>query len=187
MVPLELRDESSIVAAADAIADQTSAIDLLINCAGLDGRSFGAAEDDRGPFDIEASVFNAVFEANVTGPMLVSQRLLPLLKQGANSMIVNVSSQLGSMQVAADVGNDTAYCVSKAALNMLSVKSATELRPHAVGVVMLHPGWVATDMGGSTADLSVDEAGASIASTISALTIADTGRFIQWDGTDHPW
>ncbi len=154
---LDLRGEKSIIDAAHHVARETDGIDLLINSAGADARSFGASEADRGPFDFDASTFNAVLEANVTGPMLVTRHLLPLLKNGSSPMIVNVSSQLGSMQVAARKGSDTAYCVSKAALNMLSVKSAAALHDDGVGVVMLHPGWIATDMGGPSAPLDVQE------------------------------
>ena len=77
--------------------------------------------------------------------------------------------------------------MSKAALNMLSVKSAAALHENGVGVVMLHPGWIATDMGGPSAPLGVEETSRTIAATIEALTIADSGRFVRWDGHDHPW
>lgn len=186
-VHLDLSSESSIVDAAQRIGDETDAIDLLVNSAGTDARSFGAADDERGPFDFDAQVFNAVFEVNVTGPMLVTRHLLPLLRSGNHAMVVNLTSQLGSMQVAAGMGRDTAYSVSKAALNMLSVKSAAALRSEEIGVVMMHPGWVATDMGGPEAPLALGEASSQIATTIESLTAADSGRFLRWDGSDHPW
>jgi NAD(P)-dependent dehydrogenase (short-subunit alcohol dehydrogenase family) len=184
---LDLRDEGSIIDVAHHVGQETDGIDLLINSAGADARSFGASEADRGPFDFDAATFNAVLDVNVTGPMLVTRYLLPLLKNGSSPMIVNISSQLGSMQVAARKGRDTAYCVSKAALNMLSVKSAAALHEDGVGVVMLHPGWIATDMGGPSAPLGVEATSRTIAATIEALTIADSGRFVRWDGHDHPW
>ena len=186
-VELDLRDENSIVEAARHVEQEADGIDLLINSAGVDGRSFGASEDHRGPFDFDAGTFNAVFEVNVTGPMLVTRHLLFLLRQGDSPIVVNISSQLGSMQVAARKGRDTAYCVSKAALNMLSVKSASALRSTGIGVVMLHPGWIATDMGGPNAPLDVEGTSKTIASTIEGLTAEDSGRFVRWDGHDHPW
>ncbi len=186
-VPLDLSSEESVLEAARTISHETDGIDLLVNSAGADARAFGAPEDDRGPFDFDAAVFNAVLEVNVTGPMLVTRHLLPLLRSGGHPMVINISSQLGSMHVAAGKGRDTAYCVSKAALNMLSVKSAAALRDEQIGVVMLHPGWIATDMGGPDAPLAVDATSATIATTIESLTMLDTGRFVRWDGTDHPW
>lgn len=186
-VALDLADESSIVAAATTLGIEVESLDLLVNCAGTDARAFGVSEAERGPFDFDATTFEAVMSVNVTGPMLVTRHMLPLLRRGGDPMIVNVSSQLGSMQVAAKKGRDTAYCVSKAALNMLSVKSAAALRPNGIGVVMLHPGWVQTDMGGESAPMTIEESSCAIVATIGALTFADTGRFIRWDGHDHPW
>lgn len=186
-VYLDLRDESSVVGAASEIGSATESLDLLINCAGADGRSFGAAPERRGPFDYDAAAFTSVLETNTTGPMLVTRYLLPLLRAGSAPMIVNVSSQLGSMQLAPLIGEDAAYCVSKAALNMLSIKAAAVLRDEGIGVVMLHPGWVVTDMGGPGADLPLSEAATAVASTIESLTIADSGRFVRWDGQDLPW
>ena len=186
-VRLDLSDESSVVTAIRELETHLDGLDLLINCAGADARSFGADPDRRGPFDFDAETFNSVLAANVTGPMVVTRCALPLLRRGRDPMIVNVSSQLGSIQVAADKGRDTAYCVSKAALNMLGVKSADALRPDGIGLVMIHPGWVQTDMGGASAPMTVDESASSIVDTIESLTLADSGRFIRWDGQDHPW
>ena len=70
---------------------------------------------------------------------------------------------------------------------MLSVKSAAYLRHAGVAVVMLHPGWINTDMGGANAALDLTTTSFTIADTISKLGMADSGRFIRWDGTEHPW
>ena len=184
---MDLGDEKSVLATAATLAEQIDSLDLLINCAGVDARAFGGSEDHRGTFDLDAATFNAVMNVNVTGPMVLTKVLLPLLTRSDSAMVVNISSQLGSMQVAARKGRDSVYCVSKAALNMLSVKSAAALRSDGIGVVMLHPGWVQTDMGGPSAQLTLNEAAAAISDTISSLSFADTGRFVRWDGHDHPW
>lgn len=185
-ITLDLGDESSIVAALDALASQVDSIDLLVNCAGLDARAFGVS-DPRGPFDVSAEHANEVMRINATGPMLVTREALPLLRASSSAMVLNVSSQLGSMQVAATKGRDTSYCVSKAALNMWSVKAAVALRDEGIAVVMLHPGWVSTDMGGSLAELTPEESATAIVDTIASLSLSDSGRFITWDGRDHPW
>ena len=185
-ITLDLGDEASIAAGFEALATQIDSLDLLVNCAGLDARAFGI-QDPRGPFDVEAEPFTEVIRINATGPMLVTREALPLLRAGADSLVLNISSQLGSMQVAATKGRDTSYCVSKAALNMWSVKAAETLRPEGIAVVMLHPGWVSTDMGGTSADLTPTESATSIVAAVNGLTFEDTGRFIKWDGSDHPW
>ena len=186
-VTMDMGDEASIVAGAAQLAEHLDGVDLLVNCAGVDARAFGGAEDTRGPFDFDAATLQAVIGVNVAGPMVLTRELLPLLQRGTEPLVLNVSSQLGSMQVAASKGRDTVYCMSKAALNMLSVKSAAALRADGIAVVMLHPGWVQTDMGGSSAPLTIAESADSIVRTVDALTLADSGRFIQWDGSDHPW
>ena len=182
-----MSDEASVIAGAHQLGEQTDSIDWLVNCAGVDARAFGGSEDHRGPFDHDAATLNAVFNLNVTGPMALTTALLPLLRAGTDAMILNISSQLGSMQVAATKGRDTAYCISKAGLNMLSVKTSTALAPEGIGVVMLHPGWVMTDMGGTRAQLTVHESASAIVETMAGLSIADTGRFIRWNGDNHPW
>ena len=186
-VAMDLADEASITTGAAVLAEQLDAVDLLVNCAGVDARAFGSADDNRGPFDLDAATFSAVINVNVTGPMVLTRALLPLLQRGTSATVVNISSQLGSLQVAATQGRDTAYCVSKAALNMLSVKSAAALRADGIAVVMLHPGWVQTDMGGSDAALTVAQSADAIVRTVADLVLADSGRFIRWDGVEHPW
>lgn len=187
LVEMALDDEGSIIAAGKALISDLDHVDVLVNCAGADARAFGAEADTRGPFDVEADTFTELMRINATGPMIVTRELLPLLSASSAAIIVNVSSQLGSMQVAATKGRDTAYCVSKAALNMWSVKAAAQLRGEGIGLVMLHPGWVQTDMGGPSAPLTIDESASSIVETVAGLSLADAGRFIRWDGTDHPW
>lgn len=185
-ITLDLGDEASIVAGIEALASQIEGLDLLVNCAGLDARAFGVP-DPRGPFDVAADHVNEVMRINATGPMLITREALPLLRQGSDPLVLNISSQLGSMQVAATKGRDTSYCMSKAALNMWSVKAAVALRDEGIAMVMLHPGWVSTDMGGPSAQLTPTESATAIVDTVAQLTLDDTGRFITWDGVDHPW
>ncbi|MEM7272119.1 MAG: SDR family NAD(P)-dependent oxidoreductase [Actinomycetota bacterium] len=184
---LDLQDEASIKAAADAFRAETDGLDLLVNCAGTDARAFGADENTRGPFDIDPEVFGAVLQVNTTGPMLTTRAFVDLLRAGQGPMIVNVTSQLGSLQVASRKGRDIAYGASKAALNLVSVRTATALADDGIGVVMLHPGWINTDMGGPSAEFDLPAIARTIVTTIEALTLEDSGRFIRWDGYDHPW
>lgn len=183
----DLADEGSIVGGVAEMMALADGLDLLINCAGIDARALGANDDERGPFDLDGDTFTAVIQINATGPMIVTREVLPLLRRGENPMVINISSQLGSMEFAKGAGRDTAYCVSKAALNMLSVKSAAALKSDGIGVVTMHPGWVSTDMGGASAPLSPAQSAEAIQQTVNNLTMADSGRFINWDGSDHPW
>lgn len=187
VLTMDLADEASVISAAEELSSEADGLDLLINCAGLDARAFGARADKRGAFDVDAHTFTEVIRINAIGAMIVTREVLPLLRKGTDPLVLNISSQLGSMEAAASMGNDASYCVSKAALNMWSVKAAAELRPEGIAVVMLHPGWVSSDMGGSAAPMTPTESASAIADTVNGLSVADTGRFIRWDGTDHPW
>lgn len=187
-VAMEMSSEASIIAGVDELASATDAIDLLVNCAGTDSRSFGAETSaERGVFGVNADQVNGLLAVNVTGPMVVTRAALRLLQTGDGPMVLNFSSQLGSMEFTRNGGGDGAYCISKAALNMFGVQAAAALRSVGIGVVSLHPGWVQTDMGGAAATMTVAESATAIVATSLGLTLADSGRFIRWDGTDHPW
>jgi NAD(P)-dependent dehydrogenase (short-subunit alcohol dehydrogenase family) len=77
--------------------------------------------------------------------------------------------------------------MSKAALNMATVQLAQALSGQGVGVVALHPGWVRTDMGGTQAALDPSEAVSGMLAAIDALTVANSGRFVDHAGHTLPW
>ncbi|MGI9658233.1 MAG: SDR family NAD(P)-dependent oxidoreductase [Gaiellaceae bacterium] len=182
--PLDVSDERSIGAFASSI---DRPVDLLVNNAAIDARALGAPVPDRGPFRLSADDFLEEVRVNAVGPMLLTRALLPRLEEATDACVLNITSQLGSMWYGAEHGNDIGYNASKAALNAITVRTAGLLRPKGIVVVAVHPGWVRTDMGGSSAPLSMDESAAAIVDVVSGLTIQDTGRFLRWDGTDHPW
>ena len=181
---LDLANPSSIDAFGATVADAVESLDVLVNNAGVGVRSFGAARDDATVDAATPELISQVFQVNAVGPLLVTRALLPLLTSGDEPSVCNVSSQLGSMVVGARIG-DVPYNVSKAALNMITVKYAAA-HPE-VTFVALHPGWVRTDMGGAAAELTVPESATAIADTLLRLTPTDSGRFLTWDGRDHPW
>ncbi len=186
VIALDVADDDSIAAAAETLAD-LDRIDVLINNAGIDARAVGAEADARGPLDLSREHFLSVLDVNAVGPLLVTRALLPLLRAAEGALVLNVSSQLGAMTFGNRGGRDIAYNASKSALNMVTVRTATELEADGVALVALHPGWVQTDMGGTSATLTIDESADAIADTVDRLQLADTGRFIRWDGTTHDW
>ena len=72
-------------------------------------------------------------------------------------------------------------------MNKVMRMASVELANDGIAVGLIHPGWVRTDMGGSGADISVEESAAGIMSVIANLTLADTGSFKKWNGETHPW
>ena len=177
-------DFASIDTFTDSIADRR--VDTVINCAGVDARAFGADDTNRGALTISAEHFEAVMRVNVTGPLLLVERLTEKLR-ASEGTVVNISSQIGSLAIAHQMSRDVSYAASKAALNMVTAKQAQAFAAGGVTVITMHPGWLRTDMGGPNAALDPDDAARQIYATIEGLTPAQNGQFLRWDGTVHPW
>ena len=124
-------------------------------------------------------------EVNVGGPLMTSKNLYPLLQRGKEKKIVNISSQMGSIQLTD--GGATPYRVSKAALNMLSRNQAIEYKAAGVAVVIVHPGWVRTDMGGPAAPMTIAESARKIFQIIEMISLSNTGEFISITGDTLPY
>lgn len=183
---LDVCDEESIARLAEEVGVAGGA-DLLVNAAGTDARAFGAAADHRGPFELSATNFLAEVEVNAIGPMLTTRLFRDQLVESGRGKIVNLSSRTGSMTVGADLCWDIGYNASKAALNAVTVRTASLLADHGVVVVAVHPGWIRTDMGGPEATTEPAEAAAQLVGLIDALTSDHSGQFLRMDGTIHPW
>jgi NAD(P)-dependent dehydrogenase (short-subunit alcohol dehydrogenase family) len=181
---LDTGSGESIAAFAGHIGDRP--VDLLYNNAGIDARAVGAEETARSALELTEAQFRAVLDVNLIGPFLLVKALAANLGAAAGT-VVNVSSQVGSIEVAHRIGSDAAYTTSKAALNMLTLKQSQVLRPKGVTVIALHPGWVRSEMGGPRASLEPADAASSIVGMVGHLTLDHTGSFLQWDGTVHPW
>lgn len=185
ILALDLGDTDSITSFGQALAAQVGSIDTLINNGGMTSVDLGVDRRAQGPLQTTKEVVMRQIEVNAVGAMLVTQAARPLLGEGTDPMVLNVSSQLGSMVVGAQMPFDVGYNASKSVLNMVTVMSATA--DSDVAYVAIHPGWVQSDMGGPKAAISVEESAEGIVSTLNGLTQADSGRFVKIDGTDHPW
>ncbi len=153
-------------------------IDLLVCNAGVyldKGHSI-----DEYPADMWAQSF----ATNVTGVFLTIQALLPNVK-AAKGKIAILSSQMASHTRAP--GGSYIYRASKAAVLNLGRNLATDLRSDGVAVGIYHPGWVQTDMGGSAADISADQATGGLIDRFEALGLDTTGCFETWDGNPHAY
>ena len=107
-----------------------------------------------------------------------------MLKKSRNPRVMNVSSWLGSISGKQNGGNYS-YCASKAALNMLTRTFAYDVIRDGITAIMVNPGWVQTDMGGSRAKLTAEESVRGLLKVADGLTAGDTGKFYNWDGTEH--
>ena len=152
-------------------------VDILYNVAGF----AGVAEPEFARTDW--AVFDEVFDVNLKGPLRVMQAFLPRL--GAGSKVINFSSQLGA-STWPNNGFD-AYSAAKAALSRLMRSVAMDLKDRGVIVGIVHPGWVQTDMGGPTADLTPQESAEGIYAVTKSWTLDRSGQFLKWNGEPHPW
>jgi NAD(P)-dependent dehydrogenase (short-subunit alcohol dehydrogenase family) len=176
--PLEVTDEHSINTLAELIRDET--IDVLINNAGISG---GEHQDIR---EMDYSRWALTLAVNTISPFRVTVALLDNLRRSRKPRIITLSSQLGSMLRPTSTGN-YAYRSSKAAVNKVMQGLAVDLRSENIIVCPIHPGWVQTDMGGSGADLTVQESASGLIQLIDRLELSDSGHFLKWNGEEHPW
>lgn len=129
----------------------------------------------------EAETALEVLAVNAVAPTLLARRLAPLVEAGGGRMAA-ISSRMGS--IADTSGGWLGYRASKAALNAYWAALARELP---VPVVLLHPGWVQTDMGGRSAPLAAADSVAALRRVIAGLTPKDSGSFLGHDGSPIPW
>jgi NAD(P)-dependent dehydrogenase (short-subunit alcohol dehydrogenase family) len=176
VIGMDVTDDRSVQRAAAAVKEP---IDALVNNAGIYGPRGSTG------LDVDLAAFAEVTAVNTIAPLRVARTFLPQLKLGKNPRILTISSQMGALSGSGQ--GSIAYRVSKAAVNKTMQCLAADLKPEGVTAIVLHPGWVQTDMGGSSADITPAESAAGIARLIDIITLKDTGKFFRWDGTIHPW
>lgn len=153
------------------------ALDTVVVSAGVYGPSTSALQT---PTEQD---FDRVMHTNVLGPMRVIPQLADALAEGARLGVI--SSRMGSMGLRTSTSG-WLYRASKAALNSVLKDASIALAGRAI-CVALHPGWVRTDMGGTGADLDVADSVRGLRATLAALTPADNGRFLNYDGQALAW
>lgn len=155
-------------------------VDMLINNAGI----YGSDKNKFGNVDVES--WQQAFQINSIAPLKMVEAFSEQLLMGKQKVVACMSSKMGSM---ADngYGNSYIYRSSKAALNAVIKSLSIDLKEQGIISVALHPGWVKTDMGGADAEITTRECVEQLFSNMSSLTIEDSGRFIDIDGSDIPW
>ena len=179
ILPLDVENLSQI----DQLAKQLNgtAIDVLLNNAGIYGDTAG-----HGFGNLDYEQWSKNMTVNVFAPVKITEVFLPHLQRGTLKTVVAMSSLMGSL---ADNGSGGSilYRSSKAALNAAMKSVAIDNRAKEVAVLILHPGWVKTDMGGSNAPMEITESVSKMRDTIAGFTLAQSGEFLRYDGTKLPW
>jgi NAD(P)-dependent dehydrogenase (short-subunit alcohol dehydrogenase family) len=175
---LDVSDHGRIAALAAELKD--TAIDVLLNNAGV----YGPKSARFGQLDYAG--WANVLAVNVLAPVRMAECFVEHVARSQRKTMVCLSSLLGSIG-ANDGGRHYPYRTSKAALNMAVKCMAVDLRDRGVIAVVVHPGWVRTDMGGPNADLAPQESIAGLVKVIDRLGPSDSGRFWNYDGSELPW
>ena len=185
---LDLLDFASIEALAKKLAGRP--VDVLFNNAGVT-----VANEDQQMFgNIQWNMFDIVYRTNVIGPLKMAEVFLPHLLAGRQKKISNVSSGLGSIGLARTGGPRAGtlyiYRSSKAALNMVMVNLASQLKEKGVAVALINPGPVDTDMMKAVPKnllRPVTAAAADLIRITDQLSVANSGTFWNFDGAVLPW
>lgn len=161
-------------------------LDILVNNAGI------ADPADGLPSQTDVDAVERIFTTNFIGPLRVTQVMLPLIRKAASGRIVNMSSNLGSLTFNGDptwkfAGHKfLGYAASKAALNMLTVQLAFELRNTNIKVNSANPGFTATDLNGHRGEQTVEEGAVEPVRLALLGDDGPTGGFFEKDG-ENPW
>lgn len=189
VVPLDVTDPHSILAAREQIGRTTDKLDVLINNAGVSG---GFPQN---PTSVPVSVIRDVFETNFFGVINVTQAFIDLLRQAPHPRIVNVTSGLASLTLHSDPSwvyypfKGAAYGPSKTALNAWTLTLAYELRDTTFKVNAVDPGYTATDFNHHSGTGTVEKAAAILVRFATLDADGPTGKYFSndKDGEESPW
>ncbi|PXW91235.1 NAD(P)-dependent dehydrogenase (short-subunit alcohol dehydrogenase family) [Nitrosomonas sp. Nm84] len=177
--PLDVANHQQIEQLAQALSNRP--IDLLINNAGVypteQGDAFG---------ETDYAAWAHTFEVNTMAPLRMVEAFIQQISSSQLKTIITVTSKMGSI---ADNrgGGSYSYRSSKAAVNIVMKSLSIDLSTSGITAVLLHPGWVRTDMGGPNGLISVEQSVTGMRDVISRLKFKDSGKFYAFDGQIVPW
>lgn len=156
-------------------------IDVLINNAGI----YPSAQN--GEFGhINYNDWMETFKVNTFAPLKMVEALIEQIACSQLKTIATITSKMGSIDDN-QRGGSYIYRTSKTAVNMVAKSLAIDLQPRGIVSVLLHPGWVQTDMGGRGALISTKQSVTGMKKILDSITPADTGKFFAYDGQPVPW
>ena len=186
VIKIDLNDEATITSAAQVIDNRHGRLDILVNNAGI------VDAQDGPPSLASIGAARRLMETNFVGTLAVTQAMLPLLRKSEAGRIVNLATTLGSLSINGDPSSPyyearlIGYNASKAALNMLTVQLAAELKGFGIAVNSVAPGYVKTDLTGHNGFMTAEE-GARLPVEYALLGEgAVSGRFVEPAGV-APW
>ncbi|MHA1565648.1 MAG: SDR family oxidoreductase [Alphaproteobacteria bacterium] len=174
---LDVTDAAQIAALAGDIA--TLSVDLCIHNAGI-------ADPHTDFGELDAARWQQVLQVNTIAPIMVAQAVIGRVLASRMKTFAFISSEMGSIG-RNDEFRAPIYRSSKAALNAGVRCLANQYRSEGLIAVVMHPGWVRTDMGGPGATLSTEQSSTGIRKVIAGLSPQHSGRFWNYDGAELAW
>ena len=176
---LDVSDHSQIAQLAKQLAGMP--IDVLLNNAGIYP---GGNTETFGSIDYDAWV--KAFRVNTMAPLKMAESFAENVTRSSEKKIVNITSKMGSIDDNTS-GGYYLYRSSKTALNMVVKSLSLDLAPRGITTIVLHPGWVQTDMGGSNAPTPPERSVAGMRRVIAGLSLKDSGKFYDFNGQEILW
>ena len=175
---MDVDDDASVASLSDKLKDE--AIDLLINNAGIYGPKHLSAED----MDYEA--WGRVLRTNTMSPFRVTMAFLQQVRNSDQKIIATLSSKMGSLNENQD-GGEYIYRSSKAALNAALKGLSYDLADAGIRIMLMHPGWASTDMGGPSPPLLPADGVAGLRKVLAGIKDGETGVFYDYNGGELAW
>jgi len=166
------------------LADELSntGIDILLNNAGVYMEKFDEMAADGLSYDD----WLYTLQVNTLGPMRITEAFTDHVAQSERHLIITITSHMGSITEISSPGSYY-YRSSKAALNAAMKGLSLELRSRGIGLLLLHPGWVQTRMGGPGAQITATQSVTGMRTIAEGFKPSDNGRFYRYNGTEIPW
>jgi NAD(P)-dependent dehydrogenase (short-subunit alcohol dehydrogenase family) len=177
LLVVDVSDSKSIAAAASKFSS-IGQLDVLINNAGI------YPDEGLSILTISRGQVVSTLQTNTFGPLEMTQAFLPYLKKSPTGRMINISSGLGQLDGLS--ANIPSYCLSKLALNGVTIMLSQALKEHGIAVNSMCPGWVRTDMGGPSASRSVEEGADTAVWLASEADQKLTGKFFR-DRKEISW
>tara|TARA_B100000902_G_C27315509_1_gene921055 strand:- start:1078 stop:1755 length:678 start_codon:yes stop_codon:yes gene_type:complete len=177
VLELDLNEDKSI----DRFIDEMSSIkiDILIHNSGI-------FRDEQLNEDLEIDAWMNEMRINAITPIIVARKLKQNMLEGEDKKIIFISSQMGSIDDNYS-GRFYFYRSSKSALNSAAKSLAIDWKDKDISVLMLHPGWVKTDMGGESAKLEIPDSIQHMIQVINDLNLETSGSFVNYEGNKLEW
>ena len=177
VLELDLNEDKSI----DSFIDEMSSIkiDILIHNSGI-------FRDEQLSEDLKIDAWMNEMRINAITPIILARKLKQNVLAGEDKKIIFISSQMGSIDDNYS-GRFYFYRSSKSALNSAAKSLAIDWKDKNISVLMLHPGWVKTDMGGESAKLEIPDSIQRMIQVISDLNLETSGSFVNYEGNKLEW